>query len=312
MPFPTQEGNDLDMGKYIRFYPDAWIDELKKLDNATARYVAVYLKTNRYAGMIGAYYLPYVTIAHETSLDIKRVEKAMEEITKKGIACYDPKTEEVYVQSYALHNIGENLKQADNRFRAIEQTYNEIKAAWLAEKFWNDYGNAYGLEKRPDFSMTQPLLQPSLASGRTPTSPLHTPVSVKQEIAELLKRYTPEQQEALMLAWEMIALTRSRGKVADTILLVELRRWGRIDIRRVMFAINRYVDRECYKENKGEKYLYGIMRHTQDFEIDKFESGERGPQPHKPRLVSSITEHNIAVLKQLREEEGYGMPMDTQ
>ena len=299
------------MGTYIRFYPDTWVDDLRQLEDWESRYVAVYLKTNRYAGMIGAYYLPFVTIAHETLLDIKRVKRAMDEIINKGIAYYDPKTEEVYVPSYARYNIGEILKAGDTRFKPVALAYNELKTPWLADQFWNDYGVDYGLLKRTDSGTTAPPRQTTSPDLRcVPPPPQEPALSTKEEIAKLLQRYTPEQQEVLMVAWEMIALTRNRGKVSDTILLVELRRWGKIDIKRVMFAVTRYVDREFYKENKAERYLYGIMRHTGEAEIEKFENGEWGSKTQKPRQVSSVTEHNIAVLKQLREEEGYGMPMD--
>lgn len=312
MPLSQQGETDLDMGTYIRFYPDTWVDDLKRLDNSESCLVAVYLKTNRYAGMIGAYYLPFVTIAHEAKMDIKRVKRAMDEIIKKGLAFYDPQTEEVYVPSYARHNIGDMLKASDSRLKPVTLAYNELKTPWLADKFWNDYGADYGLMKRTDSGAPPPPKQTGVPDLRCVPSPSQEPVpSTKDEIGKLLQRYTHEQQEMIMTAWEMIALTRTRGKVSDTILLVELRRWEKIEKNRVMFSVTRYVDREFYKEGKGERYLYGIMRNTAQAEVEKFENGEWGSR-QKPRQVSSVTEHNIAVLKQLREEEGYGMPMDTQ
>jgi hypothetical protein len=93
----------------------------------------------------------------------------------------------------------------------------------------------------------------------------------KQELKkELKKEITPElfsslrerytDQELIDRCFEAIRSTRKTGKVADSILVAQLRRWERYPPEQVEAGIRTYLDKDCAAQGKREEYLWGIIR----------------------------------------------------
>ena len=107
------------------------------------------------------------------------------------------------------------------------------------------------------------------------------PASDQQEKVKekLMSRYDSEQQRIIENCWECIATTRRSGKISRNIILAELKKWDKFDVKRVAYAIEKYLSGEHYHDGKKENYLYGIMRNTTAKEI-LANNGERHEKRH--------------------------------
>ena len=91
-----------------------------------------------------------------------------------------------------------------------------------------------------------------------------------QESKECKKKITPEvfsslrkrynDQELIDQAFDAIRSTRKTGKVADSVLLAQLRRWEHYPVEQVEAGIRVYLDKGYAAQGKREDYLYGIIR----------------------------------------------------
>lgn len=79
------------------------------------------------------------------------------------------------------------------------------------------------------------------------------------EIAALKSRYS--SQVLIDKVFEAIASTRQNGKVADSVLTAQLKKWTQYPVDHVVAAIQIYLDKGCARDGKDEKYLLGIMRY---------------------------------------------------
>ena len=76
----------------------------------------------------------------------------------------------------------------------------------------------------------------------------------------LILRARYPNQELIDQAFAAIALTRKTGKVSDSILLAQLKKWERFPVELVEAAIRTYLDKRYYEQGKREAYLFGIIR----------------------------------------------------
>lgn len=79
-------------------------------------------------------------------------------------------------------------------------------------------------------------------------------------LEKYLTEFPPEGQEVLHQAIQAIASTRKSGKVAQSVLDAQARKWSRFPPEIVVKACRVYLDRGYANEGKAEAYLLGIIR----------------------------------------------------
>jgi len=116
----------------------------------------------------------------------------------------------------------------------------------------------------------QPTQQPT---NNQPTTNQHKQEckECKEEIKNLSARYDPE---LLKLTIEHITLTRKTGKIADTIILKQLKRWDKLPKEQVERGMEIYTSQEYFLEGKNENYLWGIIRNSSALHAPK-KKGEK-------------------------------------
>jgi len=78
------------------------------------------------------------------------------------------------------------------------------------------------------------------------------------EISELRNRYP--DQDLIDQAISAIASTRKSNRIADSVLLAQLKAWVRYPTQQVQTGIRIYLDKDYAGQGKDEKYLLGIIR----------------------------------------------------
>lgn len=122
--------------------------------------------------------------------------------------------------------------------------------------------------------------------------------------SDLLARYSEPQRDRIKDCWNCIRTTRRSSKIADSIVISELEKWDKFDVRRVMYGIEKYLSGEYYQDGKKENYLYGIMRNATQKEIDG--TNGKGPpiNPESgPKLISDLGRRNMEAIKMARQLE---------
>jgi len=113
-----------------------------------------------------------------------------------------------------------------------------------------------------------------------------TPEAISNEISLLKNKYN---QKLIDSVFSAIASTRQTGKVANSILLAQLKSWERYPIEQVESAIRAYLDKDYAGQGKGEAYLLGIIRKQKPTPAQDQGLSER-PQ------IREITPENIGAL----------------
>ena len=117
----------------------------KKLrSDRDAQVLAMYVMTAPGSNMIGLYYLPLTTIAHETGLTINEVREVFPRIAE--IAKYDEDAEIVWVPESAKHQIGETMALKDKRRGAVLRELAMAGSHPFAREFLDRYRDPYQLE----------------------------------------------------------------------------------------------------------------------------------------------------------------------
>lgn len=133
---------------YAKISPLFWTrGSGKKLrGKPAAQVVAFYLVTCPASNMIGIYYQPLVTIAHETGLSVDDTRIALGECALADFAHYDEEAEMVWVPNMASYQIGDELKPGDKRRGAVLAELGRVEGHRFADEFLIAYGNGYGIE----------------------------------------------------------------------------------------------------------------------------------------------------------------------
>lgn len=82
---------------------------------AQAQVMALYLMTCPASSMIGLYYIPIPTLAHETGIPLEGASKVLRSLCEVGFVEYDYENELVWVCEMARHQIGETVEKRDKR-----------------------------------------------------------------------------------------------------------------------------------------------------------------------------------------------------
>lgn len=121
-----------------------------------------YLMTCPGSNLIGLYYLPLVTVAHECALSIEGAREALGRAFKAGFCQYDEAREEVWIPEFAAHQVGREVSPRDNRHKAIVKEAKNYQKSKFFGAFVERYGAAYDLPfDAPDKPLASPLQAPS-------------------------------------------------------------------------------------------------------------------------------------------------------
>lgn len=142
------------MRDYGKISPQFWIGSTGKTLRASgpeAMIVAMYLITNPQANMLGLYYLPLISIAHETGLGMEGALKGLARACEGGFCAYDEQTEVVWVYEMARFQIADQLKPEDNRVKGIQNEYTLLPSNPFLPSFFEKYKGAFHLTNKRDF-----------------------------------------------------------------------------------------------------------------------------------------------------------------
>ncbi len=229
------------MRDYAKISPLFWTrGSGKKLRGKPgAQVVAFYLVTCPASNMIGIYYQPLVTIAHETGISVDDTRIALGECALADFAHYDEDAEMVWVPNMASYQIGDELKPGDKRRGAVLAELGRVDGHRFADEFRVTYGNRYGIEGAPKGhrrgsegvakeqeaplkGLHDPREEQEQEQEQNPTgSASPVPVTDRQQLAlehqEQAKRVKPESAELVTyFAQEWIRTRRpDNGKPPD-------------------------------------------------------------------------------------------------
>lgn len=160
------------MRDYGKVSPQFWTGKTGKAlrGDLEAQVVAMYLMTSPHANMIGVYHLPMLYLSHETGLTPEGASKGLAKCVELGFCVYDEDSETVFVVEMAAHQVGEELKETDNRVKSVVRQFKTISSSVIADAFHARYGEPFNLES--------PYQAPSKGLGKglqKPPSPAPAP-----------------------------------------------------------------------------------------------------------------------------------------
>lgn len=152
------------MRDFAKLAPTFWTrGSGKKLrGNPEAQVLAMYLVTCPSANMIGVYYVPFVTLAHETGLGELRAREALASLEAAGFAYYDEDAELAWVPNMAGYQIGEEMKPGDKRRSGVLAELSKLGEHRFIDAFYRVYGAAFGLGASPLEGASKGLPDPPL------------------------------------------------------------------------------------------------------------------------------------------------------
>lgn len=138
------------MREYGRISPQFWIGKTGKAlrkGGFEAQLVGMYLLTGTLANMLGLYYLPKSTIAHETGLTMQGASKGLRTCIEAGFCMYDDESEVVWVLEMAHYQIAPKLNPNDKQCKGVQSAYDSLLDNPFLEMFFDKY--------EPDFHLTK-------------------------------------------------------------------------------------------------------------------------------------------------------------
>ena len=148
------------MRDYSKVGPRFWTGEtgkyLRRLGR-DAQVLGLYLFTCPNSNMIGLYYLPLTTAAHETGIPVPTIEELLPRFAEapseplespfEGVfARYDGISETVFVTEMARHQVGEQLTRKDNRHKAVVRELEQYRKSPFFNNFLDRYRGCFELE----------------------------------------------------------------------------------------------------------------------------------------------------------------------
>ena len=114
-------------------------------------------------------------------------------------------------------------------------------------------------KKGTDFHDKKALTQGQLSTSSSTSNPFFS----------FLERYN--NKNLINEVFKAIAITRKTGKVKDSILIAQLKKWERYPAEQVEAGIRIYLEKDYASQGKREAYLLGIIRnHTANTEQNQF------------------------------------------
>lgn len=160
------------MREYAKISPAFWMGETgrKLRGHPHGQIVAMYLMTCPHANMLGMYYMPLVTIAHETGLTMEQASQGMAECVATGFCKFCPASDFVWVINMARHQMGDEFKEADKFLVKVRKTYNTMpKHCPFLGEWFDMYQGVYHLkQRRGDAAPTAAPMQPAAVEQKQP------------------------------------------------------------------------------------------------------------------------------------------------
>lgn len=176
------------MRDHAKVSPRFWIGdtgrEIRRLGR-DAQVVALYLITNPHANMIGLYYMPIPTIAHETGIPLQGASKALRRVCETGFAHYDDKDELVFVPNMAKEQIAESIKPNDKRWTGVIRELESYRKHRFCKMFQDAYASSYSL----------PEAIPQSSPFEAPSKPLRSQEQEKEQEQEQEKEKEQENEQ---------------------------------------------------------------------------------------------------------------------
>lgn len=155
--------------------PRFWTGDTGKLIRQLGRdyqVISFYLFTCSSSNMIGLYYLPLPTLCHEVGhITSEGASEVLRRLSEVGYAYYDEGSEHVWVPNMARQQVGERLKEKDNRRPAVIRLARQAKKTPFFKDFMAKYGELYDLNNEPDLKLLESPLQAPLKPLRRVTPP---------------------------------------------------------------------------------------------------------------------------------------------
>jgi hypothetical protein len=136
------------MREYSKVSSRFWTGDTGKRIRAlgpVAQVVAMYLMTAPGSNMIGLYYLPLPTLAHETGIPFEGASEALRSLRTIGFARYDEASEVVWVPEMARHQLGDTIKPADKRHAGLLRELSLYAKCPYHNEFIAHYRDAFAL-----------------------------------------------------------------------------------------------------------------------------------------------------------------------
>jgi hypothetical protein len=137
------------MKDYGAVSPNFWTGKtgrkLKSL-GAEAQLVALYLMTNPHRNALGLYYLPEIFITHETALDKEGASKGLQRCIEGGFCAYERVSETIWVYEMAHFQIGQSLKENDNKVKWINSKFDSLPNNKFLLPFLKKYKDDFHLK----------------------------------------------------------------------------------------------------------------------------------------------------------------------
>jgi hypothetical protein len=115
------------------------------------QHVALYTCTSPSTSMLGFFYLPVSTIAHDTGIPLEGAREALVSLQAVGFCEYDDETEWVWIPELARYQLGEILGPKDNRHKAMLGKLQESKGSVFYGKFLDRYRVPYQIPDESPF-----------------------------------------------------------------------------------------------------------------------------------------------------------------
>lgn len=212
------------MRDYSKVSPRFWTGPTGKRIRSLgleAQVVAFYLLTCPSANMIGLYYLPLPTLAHETGIPLEGACKALRSLSEAQFSHYDEAEEVVWVPEMARYQIEDELKASDNRCKGIWKEAEPFQKSRFFMDFWMRYEKAFHLPTpspleappKPLGSQEQEQEQEQEEEGRVrpsiaPPPPSASAESSPEKLTKAKRLKTTELKadsvEAFQAAWELV------------------------------------------------------------------------------------------------------------
>lgn len=136
------------MRDHAKLRPQFWIRGTGKAlrGDREAREMAIYLMSAPTSNMLGLYYLPLATLAHELDYpDDDAVLAPLTRLIERGFCAYDRESEYVWVINGAREQIEEQLKRGDKRIKGIRTELRKHAKCPFHDDFVAHYRDAFCL-----------------------------------------------------------------------------------------------------------------------------------------------------------------------
>lgn len=179
---------------YARVARTFWTDpDIKRRLTPEQKELLLYYFTSPHGNMVGLYYLPLEYAASETGLDLEDIRSwTGDELA--AFVSYDEETEEVLVHRAAVHQIGADLKEGDNRVKAVNRILVDAHSHRLVRRFLEIYSAWPLIDPLPRGRVQEE--GPSKAPSQAPSKPDAVADAVSGTGTEPSSAVAPEHEDA--------------------------------------------------------------------------------------------------------------------